>query len=407
MAIGSSTMIPERTGERSIPLTAALLTPDGRGAIATVRMRGDGNAIADQLHSCFSAANGGPLDEREIGRVVFGRWGRDVPEDVVVCRIDERTVEIHCHGGSAASRRILGDLQSAGAIVALAFEMTKLAGGRFQRDMLAALSSTRTLRTADLVLEQANGLLENALRDLLKSIRNRSAAVLADFDTLLRFAEFGRHLTEPWRVVLTGRPNVGKSSLINALVGFSRSIVFDQPGTTRDVVTAETAFDGWPVELIDTAGIRESGEALEASGIERARSVLQSADCRVLLLDVGKPLTADDHDLLRTVADPLVIAHKCDLPFAWEPGDVADQYGVAVRCVSSKCQSGVEELQKDIVRRLVPETPSPGVPVPVTPLLITDLMRAREAVLHNVMSDATRILARMIDGDDTERLFGR
>jgi tRNA modification GTPase len=378
-------------------ITAASLTPDGRGAVATVRIRDDARPLTGDWLTCFQPANGRPLVNQEIGRVIFGRWGADVPEDVVVCRVDEQTVDVHCHGGSAAPRRILHDLRSAGVAVVSAAQMRESIGGPFQRELRTALSRTRTLRTADIVLEQANGLLENALRDLLAAIRNRSSTVVADFDRLLRFAEFGRHLTVPWRVVVTGRPNVGKSSLINALVGYSRSIVFDQPGTTRDVVTAEAAFDGWPIELIDTAGIRNSSESLEATGIERARAVLQSADCCVLLLDAGEPLTAEDRDLLRSVANPLVIAHKSDLPRAWQPGDVTGQFAAGLRFVSSKTGTGLDELQQAIVTRLVPETPAPGTPVPVTQRQIEVLQSARDAALRNDAATSSRLLKELLE----------
>jgi tRNA modification GTPase len=378
-------------------IAAAMLTPAGRGAVATVRIRGDLAAVADSLTALFRAADGRPLVAHSIGRVVFGRWGDPLPEEVVVCRIDERTVDVHCHGGVAAPRRVLRDLQCAGATVVTPLDMQQLTDGRFQAEMLTALSRTRTLRTAEIVLEQAAGLLESALRDLLAAVRNESGGVVAEVDGLLRFAAFGRHLTEPWQVVLTGRPNVGKSSLMNALVGFSRSIVFDRPGTTRDVVTAEAAFDGWPVELIDTAGIRESSESLEASGVDRARSALQSADCRVLLLDVGEPLTADDQAQLHGVSNPIVVAHKCDLSHAWEPGDAAGRYGVEFLCVSSKTGEGVEDLQKEIVHRLVPEVPAPGTPVPLSPRQIASLRNAREAASRHDLATASLAIAEFLN----------
>jgi len=392
---------------------ATMLTPAGRGAVATVRIRGESTGLAESLSSLFSAADGRPFAEQGIGRVVYGRWGGGVtvPEDVVLCRIDEMTVDVHCHGGVAAPRRILDDLQSAGATIASPLAMQELTEGRFQAEMLDALARVRTQRTAQIVLEQADAVLEDAVRNLqaavgkrkadsgdaLPSLNSQLSTLNSQLSALLRFAEFGRHLTEPWRVVLTGRPNVGKSSLINALVGFSRSIVFDQPGTTRDVVTAEAAFDGWPVELIDTAGIRESSEALEATGIDRARAVLQSADCRVLLLDVGEPLTGEDHALLSSVSSPIVVAHKCDLAPAWQPDDVAGRYGVDVLHVSSKSGEGVEALQQEIVRQLVPEVPAPGTPIPVSPRQIESLRTASEAASRQDFETAYRLLADLLE----------
>src|SRR6185503_7750192 len=104
---------------------------------------------------------------------------------------------------------------------------------------------------------------------------------------LLALAEVGLHLTTPWRVVFAGPPNVGKSSLVNALLGYPRAIVYDQPGTTRDVLTASTAFDGWPFELRDTAGLRDgiSLDSVEVEGVARARAQIATADLVVFVHD--------------------------------------------------------------------------------------------------------------------------
>ena len=153
--------------------------------------------------------------------------------------------------------------------------------------------------------------------------------------------------------------------------------MFDEPGTTRDVVTAETALDGWPVELIDTAGIRGADEALESVGIERARAALHSADCRLLLLDVGQPLDDADHALLREVADAIVVAHKCDLPATWDASSLGN---VNLIAVSSRTGAGIEALQAAIVERLVPEVPAPNTAIPLTERQVAMLQDARESI---------------------------
>src|SRR5690606_27241148 len=114
-----------------------------------------------------------------------------------------------------------------------------------------------------------------AIRLLATRPPAQASAEIAD---LLQTGQTARHLLTPWQVVLCGRPNVGKSSLINALVGYERTVVFDQPGTTRDVVSVETAIHGWPVIFSDTAGLRETESELEAAGIARARARLKQAD---------------------------------------------------------------------------------------------------------------------------------
>lgn len=188
---------------------------------------------------------------------------------------------------------------------------------------------------------------------------------------ILAWANFGRHLTHPWDVVLAGRPNVGKSSLINALVGFERSIVFDEPGTTRDVVTAETAFDGWAIRLSDTAGQRGSSNELEAAGIARAREAFAAADVRLLLIDVNEPPHEDDLRLFAEWPDAIVVAHKSDLPDAW-----GESLPRGAFRVSSLHRTGLSELASAVVARLIPELPTAETVIPLT--------ERQESLLHAV-----------------------
>ena len=130
--------------------------------------------------------------------------------------------------------------------------------------------------------------------------------------------QVGVRLTTGWRVVIAGRPNVGKSRLLNALAGYQRAIVDPTPGTTRDLVTALTAFDGWPVELVDTAGVRETDDAIERSGIDRTLRQTETADLVLKVLDRSEPLQVDDRTLMSGPGPALLVAGKADLPPAWE-----------------------------------------------------------------------------------------
>ena len=343
--------------------TAAVWTPSGRGAVATIGVRGDITMLSERLTSLFRAASGRSLREMTEQQIQFGRWGGDLAEDVVVCRTGPQSCEIHCHGGDAAVRRILNDLKSLGCEI-----VDWQSQCETDCEHANALSRATTLRAAGWIAIQA-GRMERTLMELIALVADgKRGESTARANEILAWANFGRHLTQPWHVVLAGRPNVGKSSLINALVGFERSIVFDEPGTTRDVVTAETALDGWAIRLSDTAGQRGSSNDLEAAGIARAREAFASADARLLLIDISEPPQEDDRRLLAEWPDALVVAHKADLPDTWGESLPRD----AIR-VSSLQRSGLVELSSAIVSRLIPELPTDQTVIPLTERHVRDL----------------------------------
>ena len=167
-----------------------------------------------------------------------------------------------------------------------------------------ALADARTERCAAILLDQHQGRSAGRwTKSGRRSAGGDASSARGQIDALLARAELGRHLTRPWSVVLAGRVNVGKSSLLNALAGHGRAIVHHAPGTTRDAVTVTTAIDGWPVELCDTAGLRSPGDAIERAGIELARERLARADLVVLVADRSTAWSAEDQTLLRPMAE--------------------------------------------------------------------------------------------------------
>jgi tRNA modification GTPase len=346
------------------------LTPPGRGAVATLRVEGRGAVEAVQRH--FRARSGRPLATYPADRLVVGHFGADRGEEVVLRRYGDDAVELHCHGGRAAVAMIEETLVAAGCqLLAWRDWVADHYPDAITAAALTALANARTERTAAILLDQYHGALPRALSDIQQALdRGDRSAARRQIDTLSARVDLGRHLVEPWQVVLAGRVNVGKSSLINALAGYDRSIVHPTPGTTRDAVTLVTAIDGWPVELCDTAGLRDGGDAIERAGIERARERLAQADLVILICDRSQIWSREDQALVDQWPAALVVHNKCDLPPA--PGDRPP--GLLTSAVQG---DGIEDLLAAVAGRLVSTPPPAGAAVPFTAAQIELVSRLR------------------------------
>jgi len=372
---------------------AAMLTPEGRGAVAVVRIWGPGAvAVAD---AAFRPRAGRSLAVTPAGRLRVGQVGAGLGDEVVAVVIagDPPEVEIQGHGGPAAVALVLAGLAVAGATVATAADWaTHASASNLIAQATLDLAEAPTLRTAAILLDQADGALDEALAAVIDAIDRAPAQAIAGLDALIARAAVGVRLIDGWRVVLAGRPNVGKSRLMNALAGYDRAIVSPTPGTTRDVVTARVALDGWPVELADTAGLRASDDPIEAAGIARARARQAAADLIVLVLDRSEPLSAGDRGLIAAHPEALVVANKSDLSAAWSPEDSIDDCSI----VSAARGDGIEDLAAAIAARLVPESPPPGAAVPFRAAHAAALRRARRLLAGGRPSGTRRALARLI-----------
>jgi len=358
--------VNDRPDDHGEVTRVAVLTARGRGAIAVVRVWGErAVAIAD---SVFRPFRGSRLSNAPVGRLRLGRIGRGQGDEVlaVVMAGHPQEVEVQCHGGPAAIELVVEALVEAGA--------ERSTPDRWVQDRsetpirAAALSDlvrAPTFRAASLLLDQSTGALERELGGCLDSIRSgedRSAAEV--LTTLADRGKVGTRLLEGWKVVLCGRPNVGKSRLLNALAGYTRAIVSPSPGTTRDVVSVRTALDGWPVELADTAGLRQTDDEIENLGIELAGRWIASADLVIAVLDRSTSLKPSDRAVLELRGRRvLLVANKSDLPAAWDAAAIPG-VGRGAIPISAERGDGLDRLIEAIVGQLVPSPPQPGEGVP-------------------------------------------
>lgn len=336
---------------------AAISTPMGEGAIAIVRLSGEkAIEISGKL---FQGIGGKKLTEVASHTIHYGHLldpkTNEVAEEVMVSVMKgpktftkEDVVEINCHGGLVSVNRVLQLVLNSGARLAEPGEFTKRAflNGRIdlsQAEAVMDLIRAKTDRAMNVALGQMEGRLSKLIMRLRQEILETLAHVEVNIDypeyddveemthkvliekasfvreeikKLLQTSQQGKILREGLSTVIVGRPNVGKSSLLNSLVHENKAIVTDIPGTTRDVIEEYVNVRGVPLRLLDTAGIRETEDIVERIGVERSRQVLKEADLILLVLNYADELTQEDENIFKAVEgmDVIVIVNKTDLP---------------------------------------------------------------------------------------------
>ncbi|MGF7534851.1 tRNA uridine-5-carboxymethylaminomethyl(34) synthesis GTPase MnmE [Bacillus mexicanus] len=371
---------------------AAISTPMGEGAIAIVRLSGpEAIQIADKIYKGPKEKTLSSVESHTIhyGHIV-DRLSDRVVEEVMVSVLKaprtftrEDVIEINCHGGIVTVNQVLQLALREGARLAEPGEFTKRAflNGRIdlsQAEAVMDLIRAKTDRAMNVAMNQMEGRLSALVRrlrgEILETLAHvevnidypeyddveemthqllveKATAVKKEIEALLRTSEQGKILREGLSTVIIGRPNVGKSSLLNSLVHEAKAIVTDIPGTTRDVIEEYVNVRGVPLRLVDTAGIRETEDIVERIGVERSRQVLKEADLILLVLNSSEELSEEDVKLFEAVEgmDVIVIMNKTDLEVKIDSERVRElANGRPVVTTSLLKEEGINDLEEAI-----------------------------------------------------------
>jgi len=366
---------------------AAISTPIGEGGIAIVRLSGiDSLKIVDKLYQGKRSLHDVPSHTISYGHL----YGNQTIVDEVLVTVmrapntftRENVVEINCHGGLIPAKRVLDLVLANGARLAEPGEFTKRAflNGRIdlsQAEAVMDLIRSKTDRAMSFAMRQVEGELSAAIKlirqKLLEALahievnidypehdvetitrsflQNHADSVKEGIVKLLVNSQQGKILREGLSTVIIGRPNVGKSSLLNKLIRENKAIVTDIPGTTRDVIEEYISIRGIPLKLVDTAGIRDTEDIIEKIGVEKSRKALGSADLVLLVLNHSEELSADDLQLIELVKglNVIVVINKTDLPKRLDIDLIIDRLSnKKVILTSITHDKGIDELEEGI-----------------------------------------------------------
>ncbi|MBZ4646145.1 MAG: tRNA modification GTPase [Petroclostridium sp.] len=370
---------------------AAISTAPGIGGIGIIRVSGkDAVTIVDKI---FKSPKGKKLSNVKSHTIHYGHivkvgTSQNIDEVLVSVMREPHTftkediVEINCHGGIVSTRNVLEQVLNAGARLADPGEFTKRAflNGRIdlvQAEAIIDIINSKTNIGLESAMDQLDGSLSGKIFDIRKKLINIAAhlqaavdfpeddidelsedklieslnLVLQEINHLIETADMGKIIREGLSTVIVGKPNAGKSSLLNALVRENRAIVTEIPGTTRDVIEEYINIKGVPLKVVDTAGIRETDDIVERIGVEKSKEFINKADLIILILDGSEELNENDKNIIKLVLDKkvIVLINKVDLETKIEYNYIQDLFKEhPIINISVKTGTGLEDLENTI-----------------------------------------------------------
>lgn len=373
---------------RDFDTICAIATAMGEGGIAIIRV--SGSEALDVVSKVFRAKNDFNIKEMKSYTMKYGFIydGEDLIDEVIISFMKgprsftaEDVVEINCHGGVVSTNKVLEAIIKAGARIAEPGEFTKRAflNGRIdlsQAEAVMDIIKAKTDLSMKSAVMQSSGYLSREINRLREYMLNVMALVefavdfteddeeidpsiplkvaeslgtaIGEMQVLLKSADEGKLIRDGLSLAIVGKPNVGKSSLLNALLKEKRAIVTDIAGTTRDVIEEYINLDGIPVKIIDTAGIRETEDIVEKIGVERSIQKLEQADLVLLVLDTSREISDEDREIIEQVKDKktILILNKIDLAQKLDEKYIKDFQNV-IR-ISAKEELGLDQLKENI-----------------------------------------------------------